>query len=87
MSDSAPSTWKVVPSTRKFGITNKALQARLSVVTTALMEKQPISKKKDDDWDIKTWQVEFLAEGGYNDVWLVSYTLNYQVCDHVANRV
>lgn len=80
MSDSARNTWSTAPLTPKCGTTNQALRERLSAVELALMETQNThSNQESTDFDIKAWEVQLLAEGGYNYVWLVSYTTEYNV--------
>ena len=80
MSDSAKNTWSSASLTPKCGTTNQALRERLSAVELALMEIQVThSNQERTDFDIKAWEVQLLAEGGYNYVWLVSYTTEYHV--------
>ena len=77
MSAFATNTRRDAPSTKRSFTTNKALPERLSDVTIALMGSQPTIAKAD--LEVKTWQVEFFAEGGYNLVWLLSYTIVHKV--------
>ena len=80
MSDSAKNTWSTAATTPKFGTTNEALRGRLSAVETALTEiHHTHSNQGRTDFEIKAWEVQLLAEGGYNYVWLVSYTTAYDV--------
>ena len=80
MSDSAKNTWSTAPNIPKCGTTNKALQGRLSAVENALTEIQHTrSSQERIEFEIKAWEVQLLAEGGYNYIWLVSYTTAYHV--------
>lgn len=80
MSDTAKNTWSTANITPKCGTTNGALQERLSAVENALMENHHThSNQERTNFEIKAWEVQLLAEGGYNYVWLVSYTTNYHV--------
>ncbi len=80
MSDSAKNTWNTATLTQKCGTTNEALRGRLSAVEIALTETHHThSNQERTDFEIKAWEVQLLAEGGYNYVWLVSYTTEYRV--------
>lgn len=80
MSDFAKTTWCTAKNTPKCGTTNRALQERLSAVETALMEnKNTHSSQERTNFEIGTWEIQLLAEGGYNYVWLVSYMTKYHV--------
>ncbi|CAD6574326.1 MAG: hypothetical protein ASARMPRED_006663 [Alectoria sarmentosa] len=41
------------------------------------------SNQGKTEFEIKTWEVQLLEEGGYNYVWLVSYTTKYSIPDSV----
>lgn len=71
MSDSAPDTKSDVPTTRKCLSTRKALQDVLKNVLPAIEGNHNISS---EDAAIEDVKVDFLAEGGYNYVWLVSFS-------------
>ena len=80
MSDTAKSTWSTANITPKCTTTNRALQERLSAVETALTANRHTHLNQESiRFEIKAWEVQFLAEGGYNYVWLVSYTASHQV--------
>lgn len=79
MSDLAGNTKKTAPITPKCITTNKALLERLNNVQIALTGKQPTSSKPGDEAEITAWEVQLLARGGYNSVWLVSYKTRSQV--------
>lgn len=80
MSDIAKNTWSTAPITLKYGTTNRALQERLKVVESVLMEHQhTLPNQERNNFEIKAWEVQLLAEGGYNYVWLVAYTAKYHV--------
>lgn len=80
MSDTAKNTWSTANLTPRCITTNKALQERLSAVESALTETHhTYSNQERIDFEIKAWEVELLAEGGYNYVWLMRYTAKYHV--------
>lgn len=82
MSDTAKNTWSTANLTPRCITTNKALQERLSAVESALTETHhTYSNQERIDFEIKAWEVELLAEGGYNYVWLVRYTAKYHKSD------
>ncbi|KAF6226880.1 hypothetical protein HO133_008321 [Letharia lupina] len=71
ISDSATDTKSDVPTTRKCLSTRKALQGVLKNVLPAIEGNHNISS---EDAAIEDVKVDFLAEGGYNYVWLVSFS-------------
>ena len=81
MSASAESTKSTALTIPRSTTTNKALLERLRNVETALTGEQLTFSNQGGDGNvhIKRWDVELLAEGGYNHVWLVSYLVEYQV--------
>ena len=71
MSDFAPSTKSDVPITRKCLSTRKALQ---DILKNALPAIEGNHRTDSDDVAIVDVQVDFFAEGGYNYLWLVSFS-------------
>ena len=80
MSDSAENIKNTVPTTPKYTTTNKALLERLKIVENASKAGMPMSEPQESEEgvEIGTVKVELLAEGGYNYLWLVSYTSKCQ---------
>ena len=74
MSNTARSIKSTALTTPKYITTNEALLERLRTVETARKGDQPIPLKqgKDEEVNIKKWEVELIAEGGYNHIWLVT---------------
>ena len=71
MSDFAPNTKSDVPITRKCLSTRKALRDILKNALPAIEGNHNIDS---DDIAIEDVQVDFFAEGGYNYLWLVSFS-------------
>ncbi len=83
MSASAKITKNTALTTPKYTTTNEALLERLRIVETALAGEKSMSPSREEGkakLQIKEWRAELLAEGGYNQIWLVSYTVKRQVC-------
>ena len=72
MSDYAPNTWSDAPITRKCLSTSKALQDTLKNAMPAIEGNHHTNS---EDAAIKDMKVEFFAEGGYNYLWLISFSL------------
>lgn len=73
MSDSAPNTKSDVPITRKCLSTRKALQDTLRNAMPAIEGSQ---NTNSENTAIENVKVDFFAEGGYNYLWLVSFSSN-----------
>ena len=70
-SDFAPKTRSDVPTTRKCLSTSKALLDTLKIASSVIEENHHIDNASIDIEDVK---VDFFAEGGYNNLWLVSFS-------------
>ena len=71
MSDFAPNTKSAVPTTRKSLSTSKALLDTLKTASSVIEENHHIDSASVGIEDVK---VDFFAEGGYNYLWLVSFS-------------
>ena len=71
MSDFAPNTKSDVPTTRKFLSTSKALLDTLKIASSVIEKYHHIDSASVNIEDVK---VDFFAEGGYNYLWLVSFS-------------
>ena len=79
MSDAAKSTWSTAEITPKCTTTDRALQERLSAVENAQTEdRHTQSNQESVMFEITAWEVQLLAGGGYNYVWLVCYTVTHR---------
>lgn len=80
MSDAAKSTWSTAEITTKCTTTDRALQERLSAVENAQTEdRHTKSNQESVKFEMTAWEVQLLAGGGYNYVWLVCYTVTHRV--------
>lgn len=75
MSDTAKNTWSTATIAPKCGTKNRALQERLNAVENALMENHHTHSNQQEKMTSRSRQ------GGYNSVWLVSYTTEHHVSD------
>ena len=71
MSDFAPNTKSDVPTTRKCLSTSKALLDTLKIASSVIEDNPHIDSASVGVADVK---VDFFAEGGYNDLWLISFS-------------
>ena len=80
MSDAAKTIWRTVETTPKFAVTDRALPRRLSAEENAFTENcHTLLNQESVVLENDAWEVQVFAEGGYQYVWLVCYTVAHHV--------